>query len=180
MNLLDSHDTPRFLTMASGDTRSLELGTLIQMTLPGAPSVYYGDEIGLQGELDPFSRGSFPWDHPDRWDHELLGTFRATAALRHAHRVLRHGETRVVAAIASTVAFLRSEGDDHALVVVNAGEQPCGLSLELPELDRRRLVGAAWRGPVGSDAWVPAPATVIEGHLELLVPPRDGAILVAG
>ena len=48
-NLLSSHDEPRFLTMVSGDKRRLQLATLFQMCYPGAPSVYYGDEIGLQG-----------------------------------------------------------------------------------------------------------------------------------
>ena len=180
LNLLDSHDTPRFLTMAGGDTRSLELATLIQMTLPGAPSIYYGDEIGLQGELDPFSRGSFPWDHPERWDHGLLATFTVAAALRHAHRVLRHGVTRIVATVASTIAYLRFDGHDVALVVVNAGDQPCELSVELPQLEGRTFVGAAWRGPTGGgSAPMPGAVRVVDGRLELLVPPRDGAVLIA-
>jgi cyclomaltodextrinase len=179
LNLLDSHDTPRFLTMASGDTRSLELGTLMQMTLPGAPSIYYGDEIGLQGEQDPFSRGSFPWDHPERWDRTLLTTFATTAALRHAHRVLRHGGTRVVAAVASTIAYLRSDGPDQALVVVNAGDQPCRLSIQLPELDGRMFVGTPWRAGDRGSA-IPERVVVSDGRLELHLPPRDGALLIAG
>ena len=62
---------------------------------PGAPSIYYGDEIGMTGELDPLNRGAFPWDQP-----ETLGPRRCSrrsagaTALRHAHPVLRHGVVR--------------------------------------------------------------------------------------
>jgi cyclomaltodextrinase len=67
LNLLDSHDTPRFLSLAGGDRSALRLATLIQMTLPGAPCIYYGDEIGLEGREDPDCRRSYPWD-PARQD----------------------------------------------------------------------------------------------------------------
>ena len=59
-NLLGSHDTPRFVTVCGGDRVGLRLATLIQMTLPGAPSIYYGDEIGMEGGVDPANRGAFP------------------------------------------------------------------------------------------------------------------------
>jgi len=63
-NLLSSHDEPRFLTMVHGDTRRLRLATLFQMTFPGAPSIYYGDEVGMEGGPDPDCRRGFPWDEP--------------------------------------------------------------------------------------------------------------------
>ena len=53
LNLLDSHDTPRFLSMARGDESALRLATLMQMTYPGAPSIYYGDEIGMEDVTIP-------------------------------------------------------------------------------------------------------------------------------
>ena len=53
LNLLGSHDTPRFISLAGGDATALRLATLIQMTLPGAPCIYYGDEVGLEGREDP-------------------------------------------------------------------------------------------------------------------------------
>src|SRR5262249_32892033 len=55
LNLLDSHDTSRFISMAGGDVASVQLGTLLLFTFPGAPSIYYGDEIGLTGALPPDS-----------------------------------------------------------------------------------------------------------------------------
>ena len=61
LNLLGSHDMARFLTLARGDLSALRLATAFQMTYPGAPSIYYGDEIGMAGGHDPANRGAFPW-----------------------------------------------------------------------------------------------------------------------
>ena len=68
MNLLGSHDLARFLHFARGDKSALRLATLFQMTFPGAPSIYYGDEIGLAGGHDPDNRRAFRWDRPETWD----------------------------------------------------------------------------------------------------------------
>ena len=62
LNLLGSHDSPRYRTMAGGDRAAYHLAVLLQATLPGAPCTYYGDEIGLTGDNDPWCRGAFPWD----------------------------------------------------------------------------------------------------------------------
>ena len=59
LNLMDSHDTARTLWTAGGDESALRLCTLLQMTMPGAPCIYYGDEIGMTGATDPFSRAAF-------------------------------------------------------------------------------------------------------------------------
>ena len=56
------HDAPRALTVLGGDRAALRMATLLQATLPGAPCIYYGDEIGLSGGNDPANRGAFPWD----------------------------------------------------------------------------------------------------------------------
>jgi cyclomaltodextrinase / maltogenic alpha-amylase / neopullulanase len=178
LNLLDSHDTPRFLSLVGGHTDALGLATLIQMTLPGAPSIYYGDEIGLLGELDPYSRGAFPWDHPDRWDRDLLADISGAAAFRHATPVVRHGDFRLVATIARTIAYLRTLDDGAALVAVNAGDVSCRLSLALPELDGRTLEARRWAGrPSGT---VPDRLEVVGGRAELEVPPRDGVVYTVG
>ena len=60
LNLLGSHDTPRALTICGSDLDSLRIATLLQMTLPGAPCIYYGDEIGMAGSMDPLCRRGFP------------------------------------------------------------------------------------------------------------------------
>ena len=65
LNLLDSHDMARFLTLARGDKSALRLATLFQMTYPGAPSIYYGDEIGLAGGHDPAQPQGLPLGRSD-------------------------------------------------------------------------------------------------------------------
>ena len=60
LNLIGSHDAPRALTVLGGDVAALRMATLLQCTLPGAPSIYYGDEIGLTGGNDPANRGVVP------------------------------------------------------------------------------------------------------------------------
>ena len=86
-NLLGSHDTARYLTLARGDKRILKLTALFQMTYPGAPSVYYGDEVGLQGGRDPDCRRAMPWE-PAQWDTDLLDFFKKMVAIRRAHPAL--------------------------------------------------------------------------------------------
>ena len=89
MNLLSSHDMPRFISLANGDQSAFRLATLFQMTYPGAPSIYYGDEIGMAGGHDPANRAAFPWHDTDSWDRPLLHEFQRLIALRKAHPALR-------------------------------------------------------------------------------------------
>ena len=62
LNLIGSHDAPRALTILGGDRTALRLAMLVQATLPGAPCIYYGDEIGLDGDHDPDNRRAYPAD----------------------------------------------------------------------------------------------------------------------
>jgi neopullulanase len=172
LNLLDSHDTPRFLTMASGDLASFRLATLIQMTVPGAPSIYYGDEIGLPGGPDPDCRRSFPWQAPETWDRDLLAYVSAAAALRHANPVLRHPAFRILGAERQAVAYLRSHDDAAMVVAVNAGPEPIRLAVEVPELAGRTLAAVALPG---SDRG--AAVVVADGRAEIEIPARAGRVL---
>jgi len=179
LNLVGSHDLPRFVTMCSGDRASLRLATLIQMTLPGAPCVYYGDEVGLEGGMEPGSRGAFPWD-PQRWDRDLHDAVRGAISLRHAFPVLRHGATRLVAADGPAVAYARSAGADWMLVAVNAGDGPAALRITAPEVAGRRLEAI----PVGSEragaATTGMPASLDEtGERTLELAARSGAVFRA-
>jgi neopullulanase len=178
LNLLDSHDTPRILSMVGGDVQSVRLATLIQMTMPGTPSIYYGDEIGLEGELDPANRAAFPWGHPERWDRDLLAYVSGAVAFRHAYPAVRQGGLRIVAAEDRTVAYLRTLGDGAALVIVNAGDVPCGLTLSLPELDGRTLAIRRWAGAPAAP--VPDRLVVTGGHADVQMPPREGVVYALG
>jgi neopullulanase len=119
MNLLDSHDMARFVTLARGDRTALRLATLFQMTYPGAPSIYYGDEIGMEGRHDPDNRRAFPWHRPDTWDTALLHDFQRLIALRKARPSLRRGTFQALFAEGEVFAYARRLGDEAVVVALN-------------------------------------------------------------
>jgi neopullulanase len=180
LNLLGSHDMPRFRTLVSGDLAAVRLAVLLQMTLPGAPCVYYGDEIGMEGGNDPDCRRAFPADEAGR-DEALRATFRDLIALRRAHPALRADGVRVAASVGACVALVRGGRDDPSaggetlLVVVNAGADPVSIPLMLPELAGRRLTALAVAAlPAGTPAEIAR-----DGAVVVTVPPRAGFILGA-
>ena len=120
-NLIGSHDTARFLTEAKDEKWRLRLAMAFQMLFPGAPAVYYGDEIGMTGENDPGCRGGMAWDHQDT---ELLQWQKDMIALRKRHPALRLGSYRVLAAKAGLFAFERKLGDDRVAAFFNASDTP--------------------------------------------------------
>ena len=128
-NLLGSHDTARFLTEAKGEAWRLRLAMAFQMLFPGAPAIYYGDELGMTGENDPGCRGGMAWDSPDEalhaWQKELID-------LRKKHPCLRTGAYRVLAAKDHLFAFQRTDQKDCVIAVFNTGDMP-------EQLDRRNL-----------------------------------------
>lgn len=120
-NLLGSHDTARFLTEASGEKWRLKLAMAFQMLFPGAPAIYYGDEIGMMGENDPGCRGGMAWDAIDA---ELHDWQRAMIALRKRHPALRRGNYRTLAARGRLFAFGRELDDDRVTAIFNTGDAP--------------------------------------------------------
>jgi neopullulanase len=185
LTILGSHDTPRMRTMLGGDAAAARLAMLLELTLPGAPSIYYGDELGLQGEHDPGCRAGMPWDAPERWDQGLLATVRAAAALRRAEPVLRRGGYRRLAGRGGAVAFLRLLGHDAAIVAVNAGATPDTLVVDVPEL-AGRSVRTALRAATPEPSQAAAahgPGSglerVVDGRLTIELGPHDGVVLLA-
>lgn len=142
LNLLGSHDTARYLTVVGGDVASFKLALTALMTLPGAPCIYYGDEIGMEGRHDPDCRRAFPWDE-SRWNLDLLDFTRSAIRLRHEHDALRHGAFRVLVTSDDAIAYERSAQDDRIVVVLNSGESE--VSFELPGVE-----GEAVRVPARS------------------------------
>jgi cyclomaltodextrinase / maltogenic alpha-amylase / neopullulanase len=130
-NLLDSHDMPRFLSIARQDKSALKLATLFQMAYPGAPCIYYGDEIGLTGLRDPDCRKAFPWDEKT-WDTDLRDAFKQAVALRKAHPALRRGDFVTLQADSAGYAFLRCLGDETLVVAFNLSQhsQPLAVPLD--------------------------------------------------
>jgi neopullulanase len=136
LNLIGSHDTPRALALCGGDEAALRIAILLQMAMPGAPCIYYGDEIGMTGLADPDCRRSFPTDRA-AWDLDLLAYVRAAVATRSADPALRSDGFRALIAAGSIVAFERSDGALRSIIAANAGEGPA--ELVLPEADATRL-----------------------------------------
>lgn len=128
LNLLGSHDTARFLYMVGGDKSALRLATLFQMAMPGAPSIYYGDEIGLTGGHEPASRGAMPWDE-SAWDQGLRADFQRAIALRHANPALRRGTYRTLLARGAHFAFLREHEGQRLIVVFNTSKDQQTLTI---------------------------------------------------
>ncbi len=170
LNLLDSHDTARYLSITGGDRRRLKLAALVQFTYPGAPSIYYGDEIGMEGGQDPDCRRSFPWDET-RWDHDLHSYFQSLIQLRLAHPALRTGEFIPLGATDGSAAYLRCLDGTRFMIVINntAGT----LHLEIP-------AGPLADGTLLHDLLGSGTARVEHGTLNgMSLPPLSGALLEA-
>ena len=140
LNLLGSHDAPRALTVLGGDAAALRLAFTLQLSLPGAPCIYYGDEIAMAGHLDPDCRRSYPAE-PGAGDQALRAFVARLTAARHEHVALRRGDVLVVGAAGDAVAFQRTAEGRRGLVAVNAGRSP-----QVIEVDG---ASGAWRALPG-------------------------------
>jgi neopullulanase len=170
LNLIDSHDTARTLWMVGGDESALRLCTLFQMTMPGAPCIYYGDEIGMTGGHDPLCRGAFPWHDESQWNHDLLNFYRRAIHLRHCYPVLSVGSFKTLYADHHLYAFRRDLDGQTAVVVFNAGQQAASVDLE---------VGADLEGRLCVDMWQSGRYTVKRSKLaQVQVPAREAAVLI--
>ncbi len=130
---LSSHDTERIKTLMGGHAAKLKLAYLFQMAFPGAPAIYYGDEIGLEGERDPDCRRAFPWKE-STWDRELLQWIRRLVALRKRMPVLRHGEYVRLLAENDLYAYARVLGEEAFVMVMNPTGQDRQVSLPCSRL----------------------------------------------
>ena len=154
MSLISSHDIPRFITAVEGQKdpgkrelqvklrippdnrkrgeKKLVLAYLMALTYPGCPSIYYGDEIAMEGYRDPFNRRTFDWDRVGSEIQELIGNI---ARVRQSHPVLKTGHYRTILAEGKHLAYMRylkdgkdrfgkeQEGPELIYVVINADEK---------------------------------------------------------
>jgi alpha-glucosidase len=118
--LLDSHDWPRFKTIAGSRDRHI-VGVGLQMTTPGVPMVFAGDELGLEGSWGEDARRTMPWDTPETWDDALLEEFRRLIALRRSEPALARGGIRYVHVSDDAIAYLRETRDDRLLCLASRG-----------------------------------------------------------
>jgi neopullulanase len=148
-NLIGSHDAPRARTCLAGDAAALRLATLLLLTLPGTPSIYYGDELGMEGGPDPDCRRAYPAVR----DEEQLAIRAFTRALvwaRRERRALRRGTVSVVGASGGAIALGRDADGERALIATNASREATRLEIdpvlvagldpvELPEIAAGRV-----------------------------------------
>ena len=146
MNPLGTHDTPRLLTTLISDCPGsrdeqarlrlslaerdeafarLRLAVFLQYSLPGCPSIYYGDEAGMEGCKDPFNRGCFPWGQEDS---RFLEFYRSMGQLRAAVPALQSGTVRVTEAGNGRIVFLRQRETQRVLCCVNRSDSPLQIS----------------------------------------------------
>ncbi len=172
MNMLSSHDMPRALWLLNNDRAAHRLAVLCQMTLPGAPCVYYGDEIGLSAGGDPHCREAFPWEQPERWDNGLRAFYREAIALRQAHPALRVGDMAFIHAHGKTLAYRRRLGQREIIVAFNAGKTAHSISLPAAELAHSAYT-LLWPKEAGTMA-------VTDAALHLQLPAQSALVLAAG
>ena len=149
MNFLGTHDTPRILTVLGADRTPetkeeravyrlppserargkalVRLAALVLFTFPGAPTVYYGDEVAMEGFEDPFNRGTYPWGAGDR---VMESWFARLGRLRQQMPALSRGRFRWLSASGPLLAFTRETESERVVIVVNAG--PDSRTLTLP------------------------------------------------
>ncbi len=129
LNLLDSHDVSRFLSLCHGDTARYKLAVLFQMTFVGMPTVFYGDELGVQGVLEEEYRSPMPWNSGDTGLHSF---FRKAIAMRRELAPLRRGDFRMISAEygSGLIVYERNLGDQAVTVCIHCGKG----GVTLPEI----------------------------------------------
>jgi len=161
LNLLGSHDTARPMAAAKGDVESLKLMAAMQFTFEGAPCIYYGDEIGMEGGKDPDCRRCYPWDSELKAEsRELRVYYKKLIAIRRANPALRAGTFRplVVDSERELYAFERRADGNHCIVALNSSRE--NQALRLPKsVTGRELI--ADRHVKGKEVTVPARQAII-------------------
>lgn len=119
-NPLGSHDTKRVMTKLRGNLAKARLAYAALFAHPGAPAIYYGDEVGVRGGLEPASRGAFPWDE-SQWNQELREWIRKLIGLRKQFAPLRRGDFGLLMQDEKqqTLAFARSYRGQRMIVALN-------------------------------------------------------------
>lgn len=142
LNLIDSHDTVRFLSLVEGDLDKMKLAVTLLLTYPGAPCVYYGDEIGLEGLQDPDCRRCFDWDR-NSWNTSLLEHYQTLIRLRTHRPELAQGAYQTLALGGEALVFARYTDSQLTLVAVNRGTDEITLTIPAEQLP---FASSTWQG----------------------------------
>ena len=184
MNFLGTHDTPRILTLLGGEPvpeskearaearlstasyrlarQRLMLGALLLYAFPGSPTVYYGDEAGMQGYEDPLNRRTYPWGQEDE---SLPAWYRRLGQLRRERLSLQVGKIRYLYAAGGGLVLERRAGAEVTVAALNAGVED--LESAIP-----------WAGALATDAMTGQQFLAADGIVRLTLPGRSGVLLI--
>ncbi len=199
-NMLSSHDTQRFWRECGGDERRFRLGILLQMTAIGAPAIYYGDEIGMDGGGTPDNRRPMKWENLTPQELALRAYVQRLIQVRQAIPALRRGDwqTLLVDDERNLYAFARILHSPHspfptphspsmnteiALVLINNGEQDATVEVPSPSSATKWIVVAhSWdtltKGTSALQRFERKTYSATKGRLALTLPPLSGMILI--
>ena len=121
MMLLDSHDTARFRTVVMGDKKAHIAAMTMMLTYPGVPSIFAGDEIGLEGSWGEDARRTINWNDQSGWDIEFFSQVKELVRLRRSHDALINGGLRWVAVADDYLVYLRESKKQSILVFISRG-----------------------------------------------------------
>lgn len=168
LNLLGSHDTARILTLCSEDESRLHLALTCLYTMPGAPMLYYGDEIGMTGGNDPDCRRCMNWDETG-WKVNILDAVKQLIQIRKDHPALRRGNHETLWTFNGVLVFRRVWEDDQVIVILNPRNQQTDLSIPIHS-DRF----SCWKDELSGKIF-----SVIENGIKLdVLPARQSMILI--
>jgi len=169
--VLGSHDTRRLMSTLDDDLDKVKLAFLLQFANPGAPAIYYGDEIGMKGGKDPENRAAFPWEEA-RWNLDLRQYVQKLIAARKRHPALRRGDFQRVYLSQDNgwYAFARTLGEDQVVVAINSTSEPHQLSIPLQKLNLPD-------GIVMEDLVTHGRYRVVDQTLQLTIGPWSGAMV---
>ncbi|WP_075980676.1 glycoside hydrolase family 13 protein [Bacillus massilinigeriensis] len=132
-NLLGSHDTPRMLTIAKGNKEKLKQLFLTLLTFSGSPCIYYGDEIGMDGELDPGCRKCMVWDK-EMQDREILEFVKHLISLRKNNKALSHG-VLIFREEANVLVYDKTFNNEKFTIVINPSAEAARIDLDMSHME---------------------------------------------
>lgn len=182
-NLLDSHDTERFLYSCNENKNLLKLAVVFQLLFLGAPAIYYGDEIGMTGDNDPDCRRCMEWG--EKADQELFQWYQKFIHLRKENTCIRTGEFRSILADeqTDTYGFVRYDDAGSCYVILHKGTESC--NIECPVLEHRTFI-EIFSGEelkctdmTGGEAFLNQDITEYRGKLMLHLPPCSVKVIMS-
>lgn len=194
MTQLSNHDHSRFLTRTNGqvgraktkgntaagkgiDPAVFREAVVVQMTWPGAPTIYYGDEAGMTGWTDPDNRRTYPWG---REHQEFIALHQALAALRQEHPMLRRGSLKPLCCGHGFIAYARFDAEDLLVIACNNNDSSMRLSIPVTQLgihDDHEMFQIFRTDEIGFKDRIESMGHVRNGCLEIAAQPRSSYVI---